>query len=73
MEEKNEDVKRGRPKKPASANRVKHTTAIDANLIKWVKIFAIEKGVTTADIIEEALFSFKIRNTVFPQYIDKEF
>lgn len=59
MEEKKEKVKIGRPKKASSAHRVKHTTSINENLLKWVKHHAIEEGVTTADIIENAVSYYR--------------
>lgn len=54
MEEKNKS-KTGRKRKEASADRVKYTTAINDSLLKWVKHYAIENGVTSADVIENAL------------------
>jgi hypothetical protein len=55
MEEQREPNKMGRKRKEASADRVKYTTAINDSLLKWVKHYAINTGVTSADIIENAL------------------
>lgn len=55
MEEKSKSNKTGRKRKEASADRVKYTTAINDSLLKWVKHYAIENGVTSADVIENAL------------------
>lgn len=59
MSEKKEKGQMGRPKHPRSEKRVKHTTAIDADLLKWVKHYAIEEGYSSADIIEQAVSLYK--------------
>ena len=50
--------KTGRPKKPESANRVKLTTKLHAELIKFLKVTAVQKDITTADFIEELIIEY---------------
>ena len=50
--------KTGRPKKEVSANRVKLTTKLNSELIKFLKITAVQKDITTADFIEELIIEY---------------
>ena len=45
----------GRPVDPNKARRKKYTTMADPELIKRMKIDAINKGITTADLLEELM------------------
>lgn len=56
QEEKKE--KYGRPPDPSKANRVKYTTYLDADLRDRLKIEAINRGVTGADLLEQILLDF---------------
>lgn len=49
----------GRPKKEAAKDRVKFTTSLRSDLVKWLKLQAIEQGVTPADILEKAIMRYK--------------
>ena len=51
----------GRPKKNVSANRVKLTTKLNESLIKYLKIEAVERGVSNADFLEDIIIDY-IRN-----------
>jgi hypothetical protein len=48
----------GRPIKNSAIGRVKFTTAIRSDVVKWLKIRAVEQGVSPADVLEEALLAF---------------
>jgi len=48
---------RGRPRKKGTVGRVKFTTSIKQELVKTLKMAAIEKGCTAADLLEEILVS----------------
>lgn len=56
--------KTGRPKKPEAANRVKLTTKLHAELIKFLKVTAIQNGITTADFIEELIIAYIQANNI---------
>lgn len=46
---------------PAKLGRVKLTTAIEPNLLQWLKIHAIKSNLSPADIIDAALREYKER------------
>jgi hypothetical protein len=48
----------GRPIKSNAIGRVKFTTAIRADVVKWVKMQAVERSLSPADVLEEALLAF---------------
>jgi hypothetical protein len=49
----------GRPLKEAAKGRVKLTTMMQKSLVKWLKTYAVEKEMTTADVLETAVNLFK--------------
>ena len=49
----------GRPLKEAAIGRVKLTTMMQKSLVKWLKTYAVEKEMTTADVLETAVNLFK--------------
>lgn len=49
----------GRPPKEAAIGRVKFTTALQDSLVKWLKIQAANTGVTVADVVEQAIATYK--------------
>lgn len=49
----------GRPLKEAAIGRVKFTTAVQPSLVKWLKIQAANTGVSVADVVENALNTYK--------------
>jgi glutamyl-tRNA reductase len=49
----------GRPLKEAAKGRVKLTTMMQKSMIKWLKTYAIEQDMTTADVLENAVNLFK--------------
>jgi predicted amidohydrolase YtcJ len=52
-----EDIERGRSAK-GELNRTGITALIDRDLLKDVKIFALQKGVSMSDIINDALIKY---------------
>lgn len=56
QEEKKQVVEKyGRPPDPTKANRKKYTTYLDENLRDKLKIEAIKRGMTGADLLHEIL------------------
>lgn len=49
----------GRPVKEKAIGRVKFTTALRQDVVKWLKHYAIEANETAADILENALLFYK--------------
>lgn len=49
----------GRPLKEAAQGRVKLTTMMQKSLIKWLKKYAVDKEMTTADALETAVSLLK--------------
>ena len=49
----------GRPVKEKAIGRVKFTTALRQDVVKWLKHYAIEADETAADILENALLFYK--------------
>jgi hypothetical protein len=48
----------GRPIKEKAIGRVKFTTAIRKDVVKWVKHYAVEADETPADVLENALLFY---------------
>ena len=53
------EVKTGRPIKENAVGRVKFTTALRPDVVKWLKTYAIANDQTAADILEIALIKYK--------------
>ena len=49
----------GRPLKEAAIGRVKFTTALQNHYVKWLKIQAANTGVSVADVVEQAIATYK--------------
>ena len=45
--------------KEAATGRVKLTTAMLPDVVKWVKVYAAETGVSPADILEAAVLDYQ--------------
>jgi hypothetical protein len=45
--------------KEATTGRVKLTTAMLPDVVKWVKVYAAETGVSPADILEAAVLDYQ--------------
>ena len=53
------EARTGRPIKENAIGRVKFTTALRPDVVKWLKTYAIANDQTAADILETALVKFK--------------
>ena len=49
----------GRPIKKNSIGRVKYTTSLRADLVKWIKQKALDSDQTPADILEKAVLQYR--------------
>jgi hypothetical protein len=47
------------PIKEAAIGRVKLTTAMLPNVVRWVKVYAAETGVSPADVLEAAVLDYQ--------------
>ena len=56
------EAKTGRPIKENAIGRVKFTTALRPDVVKWLKTYAIANDQTAADILETALIKYKSEN-----------
>lgn len=48
-------IKIGRPVDPKKARRKKYTTMLNPELGKWLKIEALRRGLTAADLLEQII------------------
>lgn len=51
----------GRPVKATSASRVKYTTAISKDLIRFLRVEAAQRDITPADLLETIISEYKNR------------
>jgi hypothetical protein len=58
-ETEKEPVRIGRPKKEIAQGRARFSTMLQPSLIKWLKHYSAEHGITAADILENALNLYK--------------
>lgn len=56
--ENNEPKGNGRPIKEKAIGRVKFTTSLRDDVIKWLKHYAIDTGETPADVLENAVLFY---------------
>lgn len=49
----------GRPLKEAAIGRVKFTTALQDDLVTWLKVYAANTKVSVADVVEKAVTAYK--------------
>lgn len=47
------------PTKEVAPSRVKLTTAMLPDVLKWVKVYAVETGVSPADVLEAAVLDYQ--------------
>lgn len=54
----NEPKGNGRPIKEKAIGRVKFTTSLRGDVVKWLKHYAIDTGETSADVLENAVLFY---------------
>lgn len=62
MENKTEKRDVGRPYKTEAIGRVKLTTSVQPPLKRWLKEYAMNRGQTIADILEDAIIEYRTKH-----------
>ena len=52
-------TKTGRPQKETAVGRIKYTTSLRGEVVKWLKTKAVQMDLTPADLLEAALFDYR--------------